>query len=71
VKALSCNPDLTLEIESFDDKGEHTPFWGGQKHQCRDREKVHDFLASRNMGFSVVDEGGMSVLKAFPWSLPH
>ncbi|KAF2787860.1 hypothetical protein K505DRAFT_366982 [Melanomma pulvis-pyrius CBS 109.77] len=69
--ALSCQPDLTLEVETFDENGEHTPFWGGMRHMCRDRDAVHDFLGARNMGFKMVaEDDGREVLKAWAWPLP-
>jgi hypothetical protein len=66
-----CQPDLKLDVPSYDAHGaEHEPYWGGGKHMCRDQKKVHEFLASRNMGFKMVKENGEDVLKAWAWPLP-
>ncbi|ORX94602.1 hypothetical protein BCR34DRAFT_594386 [Clohesyomyces aquaticus] len=68
--ALSCHPDLSLEVEWFSEEGEHTPFWGGMRHMCRDRDMLHNFLRERNLGFKQVEENGELVTKAWAWGLP-
>ncbi|KAF1963319.1 hypothetical protein CC80DRAFT_530217 [Byssothecium circinans] len=70
--SVMCHPDLTLAVPEFDAAGnEHEPYWGGEKHMCRDQKKVHDFLASRNMGFDVfTQDDGRDVIKAWSWPLP-
>ncbi|PVI01020.1 hypothetical protein DM02DRAFT_654920 [Periconia macrospinosa] len=71
--AVMCHPDLTLAVPEHDANGEEKePFWGGEKHMCRDQKQVHKFLAERNMGFKwVEDEGGEKVIKAWAWPLPE
>ena len=65
-----CQPDLTLAGPEFDAEGkEHEPYWGGEKHMCRDQSKVHEFFAERNLGFENVWEDGKEVVKAWAWPL--
>ncbi|KAF2661946.1 hypothetical protein K491DRAFT_686930 [Lophiostoma macrostomum CBS 122681] len=69
--SVMCQPDLKLDVPYYDSHGvQHDPYWGNGKHMCRDPKKVHEFLASRNMGFKVVRENGVDVLKAWAWPLP-
>ncbi|KAJ4301038.1 hypothetical protein N0V90_003128 [Kalmusia sp. IMI 367209] len=70
--SVMCHPDLTLAGPKFDAyANEHEPYFGGEKHMCRDQSQVHEFFASRNMGFTRVDENGEQVLKAWAWPLPN
>lgn len=70
VQSVMCHPDLTLASPQYDaDGSEHERYWGGEKHMCRNQKQVHEFLASRNMGFEVVEEGGKEVTKAWAWPL--
>lgn len=66
-----CQPDFTLAVPTWDASGaEKEPYWGGEKHMCRDQKKVHEFTASRNMGFRFVNENGQRVAKVWAWPLP-
>ncbi|KAF2640049.1 hypothetical protein P280DRAFT_518479 [Massarina eburnea CBS 473.64] len=69
--SVMCHPDLTLAVPEFDTAHkEHEPYWGGEKHMCRDQNKVHEFLATRNMGFDTLIENGKKIMKAWSWPLP-
>lgn len=65
-----CHPDMTLQGPEYNAKGEeHEPYWGGEKHMCRDQHKVHEFFAVRNMGFRRFREDGKEVVKTWAWPL--
>lgn len=70
-QALMCNPDLQLEV--YWDGKNKGPFWGGQKHMCRDQKMVHEYIKERNIGlkddYTEVDKDGRPRLKVWSWPL--